>query len=53
MTNAKAFLEIQKQYGSFSNYIWKFVYDQGKEALIATSTLSVSETPLGIFVKEE
>ncbi len=25
VTNAKAFLEIQKQYGSFSNYIWKFV----------------------------
>lgn len=25
VTNAKAFLEIQKEYGSFSNYIWKFV----------------------------
>jgi DNA-3-methyladenine glycosylase I len=23
--NAKAFLEIQKKYGSFSDYIWKFV----------------------------
>ena len=23
--NARAFLEIQREYGSFSNYIWKFV----------------------------
>ena len=23
--NAKRFLEIQKQYGSFSNYIWQYV----------------------------
>ncbi|MEK4485880.1 DNA-3-methyladenine glycosylase I [Psychrobacillus sp. FSL H8-0484] len=25
VTNAKAFLKIQKEYGSFSNYIWSFV----------------------------
>jgi len=25
VTNAKAFLKIQKEYGSFSNYIWIFV----------------------------
>jgi DNA-3-methyladenine glycosylase I len=25
VTNAKAFLRIQKEYGSFSNYIWSFV----------------------------
>jgi len=25
ITNAKAFLRIQKEYGSFSNYIWGFV----------------------------
>lgn len=25
ITNAKAFLKIQDEYGSFSNYIWKFV----------------------------
>lgn len=25
VTNAKAFLQIQKEYGSFSNYIWSFV----------------------------
>ncbi|MCK5587557.1 MAG: DNA-3-methyladenine glycosylase I [Candidatus Lokiarchaeota archaeon] len=25
ITNAKAFLEIQKEFGSFDNYIWEFV----------------------------
>lgn len=25
ITNAKAFLEVQKEYGSFSEYIWSFV----------------------------
>lgn len=28
VTNAKAFLEIQKEFGSFSNYIWSFVDHQ-------------------------
>ena len=26
--NARAFLEVQKEFGSFSNYIWKFVGDK-------------------------
>ncbi|MCX7547027.1 DNA-3-methyladenine glycosylase I [Xanthomarina sp. F1114] len=25
ITNAKLFMEIQEEYGSFSNYVWKFV----------------------------
>lgn len=25
ITNARAFMEVQKEFGSFSNYIWKFV----------------------------
>jgi len=28
VTNAKIFLEVQKEYGSFSNYIWSFVDDK-------------------------
>ena len=28
VTNAESFLTIQKQYGSFSNYIWSFVDDK-------------------------
>lgn len=25
VTNAKSFLEVQNEYGSFSNYLWKFI----------------------------
>jgi DNA-3-methyladenine glycosylase I len=25
VTNAKAFLEVQKEFGSFDKYIWKFI----------------------------
>lgn len=28
VTNAKAFLETQKEYGSFDSYIWRFVNDK-------------------------
>jgi len=28
IANAKAFLEVQNEFGSFSNYIWKFVNDK-------------------------
>jgi len=28
ITNAKAFLEVQKEFGSFSRYIWSFVKDR-------------------------
>ncbi|AGF56148.1 DNA-3-methyladenine glycosylase I [Clostridium saccharoperbutylacetonicum] len=41
VTNAKAFLEIQKQYGSFSNYIWKFVDNKP----IINSWKSIKELP--------
>jgi DNA-3-methyladenine glycosylase I len=41
VTNAKAFLEIQKQYGSFSNYIWKFVDNKP----IINSWKSIKEVP--------
>lgn len=41
VTNAKAFIEIQKQYGSFSNYIWKFVDNK----IIINSWKSIKEVP--------
>ncbi len=41
VTNAKIFLEIQKEYGSFSNYIWRFV--AGKP--IINKWKSVDEVP--------
>lgn len=44
VTNAKAFLRIQQEYGSFSNYIWSFVdtkpiinhWKTGKEVPVTT-----------------
>lgn len=41
VTNAKAFLEIKKEYGSFSNYIWKFVDNKP----IINSWESMKEVP--------
>lgn len=40
--NAQAFLEIQKEYGSFNNYVWKFV-DNKVQFL---SPKSISEMPV-------
>ena len=41
INNAKIFIEIQKEYGSFSNYIWKFtdnkiIKRKGKEILVSS-----------------
>jgi DNA-3-methyladenine glycosylase I len=41
ITNAKAFLEIQKEFGSFDNYIWSFVNHKP----IINSWNSISEIP--------
>jgi DNA-3-methyladenine glycosylase I len=41
ITNAKAFLEIQKAFGSFDNYIWSFVNHKP----IINSWISISEIP--------
>lgn len=41
VTNAKSFLEIQSKYGSFSNYIWKFV----DNTPIINSWNSIKEVP--------
>jgi DNA-3-methyladenine glycosylase I len=41
VTNARAFLKIQKEYGTFNNYIWKFV----KYKPIIHNFKSLSEIP--------
>jgi DNA-3-methyladenine glycosylase I len=41
VTNARAFLKIQKEYGTFNNYIWKFV----KYKPIIHNFKSLSENP--------
>jgi DNA-3-methyladenine glycosylase I len=38
ISNAKAFMEIQKEFGSFSNYIWKFT--NGKQLQNTYKTLN-------------
>lgn len=47
VSNAKAFMEIQKEFGSFSNYVWEFVANEPVKNLLkthkdapATSTIS-------------
>ena len=47
VSNAKAFMEIQKEFGSFSNYVWEFVANEPVKSLLkthkdapATSTIS-------------
>ncbi|WP_405384508.1 DNA-3-methyladenine glycosylase I [Maribacter sp. LLG6340-A2] len=49
VTNAQAFMEIQKEYGSFSDYIWKFVdNDPIKNQVVnykeAPANTSISDT---------
>lgn len=49
VTNAKAFLEIQKQYGSFSNYIWSFVDNKS----IINSWKSMKEVPASTEISDK
>lgn len=44
--NAKMFLEIQKQYGSFSNYIWGYVKHQPIRSVWQSTHEVPNETPL-------
>ena len=41
INNAQRFLEVQKEFGSFSNYIWKFV----KKQAIQNQWKNLSEVP--------
>jgi len=49
VTNAKKFIDIQKEYGSFDNYIWAFV---GGES-IKNEFESLSEIPVKTDISEE
>ncbi|WP_341299414.1 DNA-3-methyladenine glycosylase I [Lysinibacillus sp. FSL H8-0500] len=48
VTNAKAFLRIQEQYGSFSDYIWEFVEHQP----IINEWTSIAEVPATTVLSE-
>lgn len=49
VTNAQAFMEVQKQFGSFSNYIWEFV--GGKP--IKNTLKSMSEAPANTALSDQ
>jgi DNA-3-methyladenine glycosylase I len=49
VTNAKSFIQVQNEFGSFSNYIWKFVDGQPIKNKIdnyktAPATTAISDT---------
>ena len=48
ITNAQAFIEVQKEFGSFSNYIWGFVNDEP----IKNSFKSLSELPANTLLSD-
>lgn len=48
ITNAQAFMEVQKEFGSFSDYIWGFV--DGKP--IKNKTKDLSETPVNTTLSD-
>ena len=49
VTNAKAFLEIQKEYGSFSKFIWSFVYGKTMQ----NSWSSCEEVPVKTEISDK
>ena len=53
VTNAKAFMETQKEFGSFSDYIWKFT--DGKPIINRPKTLSdvPATTPLSDEISKD
>ncbi len=46
ITNAKAFMDIQKEFGSFSNYIWSFVNNKPIKNTLKSHTDAPATTPL-------
>lgn len=53
VTNAKAFIEVQKEFGSFSKYIWSFT--DGKPLINSPETLAdiPAQTPLSVTISKD
>ncbi|MBT3242831.1 MAG: DNA-3-methyladenine glycosylase I [Bacteroidetes bacterium] len=49
VSNALAFMEIQKEHGSFDNYIWSFT----KEKVVQNSWNSMNEVPASTSLSDE
>lgn len=53
VTNAKAFMEVQKEFGSFSNYIWEFVNNEPLKNAIKSHKETPANTPLSDAVSKD
>ncbi|MCG9791564.1 DNA-3-methyladenine glycosylase I [Flavobacterium algicola] len=53
ITNAQAFMNIQEQYGSFSTYIWNFVYGKPIDILPVTNRDVPATTPLSDTISKD
>jgi len=53
VTNAQHFIEIQKEFGSFSNYIWKFVDEKPINNNFKTPTDCLANTPLSDKISKD
>lgn len=53
VTNAIAFMEVQKEFGSFSNYIWKFTDDKPLDNKPKTLSEVPASTPLSDTISKD
>jgi DNA-3-methyladenine glycosylase I len=53
VTNAQAFMALQKEYGSFSNYIWGFVDDQPIKNNLKDYSNAPPHTPLSDTISKD
>lgn len=53
ISNAKTFIEIQKEYGSFDKYIWQFTKNKSIQSNFAYSDEIPSSTPLSEKISKE
>lgn len=53
ITNAKAFIEIQKEFGSFSKYIWNFVNDTPIKNALSNYKEGPANTPLSDGISKD
>ncbi|MEM1337675.1 MAG: DNA-3-methyladenine glycosylase I [Bacteroidota bacterium] len=53
VSNAQAFLEIQKEFGSFSNYIWRFVHGTPVQNAYKHYKDAPAKTPLSDTISKD
>ncbi len=53
VTNAQKFMEVQQEYGSFSNYIWKFVEGKPIKNKLKSMSEAQATTPLSDKISKD